>query len=347
VLEIREERDPLPERGLLRIRVEASGVNFADVMGRMGIYPDLPKMPCVPGYEVAGRVDAVGEDVGADWIGRDVIALTRFGGYSDVVCVPEIQTFARPEGMSAAGGACLPVNYLTAYLLIEVMGSLHRGETVLVHSAGGGVGIAAIQLARRIGAQVIGTASAGKHDFLKSIGVEHTIDYRSEDFEKRVREITYERGVELALDAVGGSSFRKSFRCLSPTGRLGMFGFSTAAPGKRRSRLSLLRGALTMPWLRFNPPALMNANKGVFGVNLGHLWDEGARVAAWMETLLGYSREGAIEPVVAASFPFEQAAEAHEFIQDRRNTGKVLGTRRGRYQKWFAPRERCAISTRK
>ncbi len=324
VLEIREARDPLPERGQLRIRVEAAGVNFADVMGRMGIYPDLPAMPCVPGYEVAGQVDAVGEDVGTDWIGRGVVALTRFGGYSDVICVDEIQVFARSDGMSAEKAACLPVNYLTAYLLIEVMGSLHEGETVLVHSAGGGVGIAAVQLARRIGAHVIGTASEGKHDFLKSIGVEHTIDYRNENFEARVAEITYDRGVELVLDAVGGSSFRKSFRCLSPTGRLGMFGFSTAAPGKRRSRLALLRGALTMPWFRFNPPALMNANKGVFGVNLGHLWDESGRVAQWMETLLDYALEGIIDPVISASFPFDQAAEAHEFIQDRRNTGKVL-----------------------
>ena len=324
VLEIREERDPLPERGQVRIRVEASGVNFADIMGRLGIYPDLPRMPCVPGYEVAGQVDAVGEGVGTDWIGRDVFALTRFGGYSDVVCVDEIQVFARPPDLSAPQAACLPVNYLTAYLLVEAMGSLHAGETVLVHSAGGGVGIAAIQLARRIGARVIGTASAGKHDFLESIGVEHTIDSRSEDFEKRVAELTYGRGVELALDAVGGSSFRKSFRALSATGRLGMFGFSTAVRGKKRSRLALLRGALTTPWLRFNPPALMNQNKSVFGVNLGQLWDESSRVAGWMETLLGYQRLGAIQPVIAATFPFEEAAAAHDFIQDRRNTGKVL-----------------------
>lgn len=321
VLELREARDPLPERGQLRIRVEAAGVNFADVMGRMGIYPDLPAMPCVPGYEVAGQVDAVGEEVGTDWIGREVVALTRFGGYSDVVCVEEVKAFTLSEGTSAEKAACLPVDYLTAYLLIEVMGSLHEGETVLVHSAGGGVGIAATQLARRIGAHVIGTASEGEHGFLESIGVEHTIDSRKEDFVQRVAEITYDLGVELVLDAEGGSSFRRSFRCLSPTGRLGTFGFSTGAPGRRRSRL--LRG-LTMPWFRFSPRALMNANKGVFGVNLGHLWDESSRVALWMETLLDYAHQGAIDPVISASFSFDQAAEAHEFIQDRRNTGKVL-----------------------
>jgi len=326
VLELREARDPTPGVGEVRIRVEAAGVNFADVMGRMGMYPDLPKLPVVVGYEVAGRVDAVGRDCYPDWVGRPVLAMTRFGGYSDVVCVPERQVFTRPDGMSAEEGAALPVNYLTAYQLIEAMGGLRASDTVLVHSAGGGVGIAAIQLARRIGARVIGTASAGKHDALRKLGVEHCIDYRSEDFEARVRAITEGRGVELVLDAVGGPSFKKSYRALAATGRLGMFGLSAAATGKRRRLFDLLRAAAAMPWLQFTPLALMNENKGVFGVNLGHLWGEMERVSGWMETLLGYYRAGAIRPIVAASFPFARAAEAHHYIQDRKNLGKVLLT---------------------
>ena len=324
VLELRETHDPLPAQHEVRIRVEAAGVNFADVVGRLGAYPDLPPMPVVPGYEVAGRVDAVGNGLETDWIGRDVLALTRFGGYTDVVCVPEAQVFTRPAGMSAREGAALPVNYLTAYQLTVVMGSLKPGETVLVHSAGGGVGLAAVQIARRIGAGVIGTASAGKHDFLKSQGVEACIDYTREDFEARAREITEGRGVELALDAVGGKSFQKSFRALAPTGRLGMFGMSSATPGKRRSLLAIARTLVATPWLRFNPPALMNANKGVFGVNLGHLWGESERIRAWMETLLAWYQEGSLRPVLDASFPLERAAEAHHHIQDRKNVGKVL-----------------------
>ena len=172
----------------MRIRVEASGVNFADIMGRLGFYPDLPRIPVVPGYEVAGRVDAVGAGVDASWIGRDVFASTRFGGYADVVCVPQAQVFPRPSNMSAQEGASIPVNYLTAWQLIVVMGGLKAGETVLVHSAGGGVGIAATQIAKHIGAKVIGTASAGKHEELRALGVDHLIDYRTEDFEsERVR----------------------------------------------------------------------------------------------------------------------------------------------------------------
>jgi NADPH:quinone reductase-like Zn-dependent oxidoreductase len=326
VLELREAPDPQPAKGELRVRVEASGVNFADIMGRLGIYPDLPPMPVVVGYEVAGRVDTVGEGVRPDWEGRDVLTLTRFGGYSDVVCVPEAQVLERPDGMSARDGAALPVNYVTAYQLVVVMGGLRAGQTVLVHSAGGGVGIAAIQLARHLGARVIGTASAAKHDFLKAMDVDHCIDYRSEDFEQRVREITHGHGVDLVLDAVGGDSFKKSFRALGATGRLGMFGMSAAATGKTRSLLSTLRTVASMPWLQFTPVSLMNQNKGVFGVNVGHLWNEIPRVRGWLEALLELYRQGVARPVVDRSFPFERAAESHHYIQDRKNTGKVLLT---------------------
>jgi NADPH:quinone reductase-like Zn-dependent oxidoreductase len=295
-------------------------------MGRMGMYPDLPRMPVVVGYEVGGRIDAVGPEVTPDWIGADVLALTRFGGYSDVVCVPEAQVFVRPDGMDVAQGAALPVNYLTAWQLVRVMGSLHAGETMLVHSAGGGVGIAAIQIAKRLGAHVIGTASAGKHERLHKLGVDHCIDYTREDFEARVREITAGRGVELILDAVGGDSFKKSFRALAPTGRLGMFGLSAAATGKQRSWLGFAKAAARMPWFQFTPLTLMNDNKCVFGVNVGHLWGEIDRITGWMEELLRLYREGVVKPVVAASFSFAEAPKAHHYIQDRKNFGKVLLT---------------------
>ena len=204
VLEVKEAPDPEPKAGEVRIRVEASGVNFADIMGRLGLYPDLPPIPVVPGYEVSGHIDAVGEGVAPNWAGRDVLAATRFGGYADTICVPIKQVFARPPGMSALEAASIPVNYFTAWQLIVVMGGLKANETVLIHSAGGGVGIAATQIAKHIGAQVIGTASAAKHAELRALGTDHLIDYRTEDFETRTREITNGHGVELILDAVGG-----------------------------------------------------------------------------------------------------------------------------------------------
>jgi synaptic vesicle membrane protein VAT-1 len=324
VLIVKEAPDPHPAAGELRIRVEASGVNFADIMGRLGLYPDLPRMPVVPGYEVAGRVDAAGAGVDAGWIGRDVFASTRFGGYADVVCAPQAQVFPRPSNMSAQEGASIQVNYLTAWQLIVVMGGLKGGETVLVHSAGGGVGIAATQIAKHIGAKVIGTASAGKHEELRALGVDHLIDYRTEDFEQRARQITGGRGVELILDAVGGDSLKKGYRLLAPTGRLGIFGASSAATGKGPGYLGMASMLANMPWVQFNPLSLMSANKGVFGVNLGHMWDEFDRMRGWMDQLLGLWENDVIKPRIARVFSFDEAPAAHHFIQDRKNIGKVL-----------------------
>jgi NADPH:quinone reductase-like Zn-dependent oxidoreductase len=324
VLIVKEAPDPHPGTGELRIRVEASGVNFADIMGRLGLYPDLPRMPVVPGYEIAGRVDAAGAGVDAGWVGRDVFASTRFGGYADVVCAPQAQVFPRPSNMSAQEGASIPVNYLTAWQLIVVMGGLKAGETVLVHSAGGGVGIAATQIAKHIGAKVIGTASAVKHEELRALGVDHLIDYRTEDFEERARQITGGRGVELILDAVGGDSLKKGYRLLAPTGRLGMFGASSAATSKGAGYLSMASMLANTPWVQFNPLSLMNANKGVFGVNLGHLWGEFDRMRGWMDELMGLWENGVIKPRIARVFSFDEAPAAHHFIQDRKNIGKVL-----------------------
>jgi len=324
VLQVKEAPDPQPKAGEVRIRVEASGINFADILGRMGLYPDLPPIPVVPGYEVGGQVDAVGTGVDGAWIGRDVLALTRFGGYADMVCVPTQQVFVRPPDLSALEGAAIPVNYLTAWQLIVVMGGLKRGETVLVHSAGGGVGIAATQIAKQLGARVIGTASAAKHAELRALGVDHLIDYRTEDFETRTREITGGRGVELILDPLGGDSWKKGYRLLAPTGRLGAFGASALASGKERSILGMLGVLARVPWFQFNPLALMNANKGVFGVNLGHMWGEGERLRQWADHLLELWAQGVVKPKIARTFRFDEAPLAHHFIQDRGNIGKVL-----------------------
>ena len=226
--------------------------------------------------------------------------------------------------MSAEEGASIPVNYLTAWQLIVVMGGLKASETVLIHSAGGGVGVAATQIAKHIGATVIGTASVGKHEELRALGVNHLIDYRTEDFEVRARGITGGRGVELILDAVGGDSLKKGYRLLAPTGRLGIFGASSAATKKGAGYLSMASMLVNTPWVQFNPLSLMNANKGVFGVNLGHLWGEFDRMRGWIDQLMGLWENGVIKPRIARVFSFDEAPAAHHFIQDRKNIGKVL-----------------------
>lgn len=322
VLQLREVRDPLPGPHEVRIRVEACGVSFADVMGRMGLQPGLPRLPRVPGYEVAGTIDSVGNEIETDWLGRDVLALVPLGGYCDVICLSEHQILARPSAMTAREGAAFLLNYLCAYQLVEVMGGLRAGQTALIHNAGGGIGSAAVQLARRLGARVIGTASQHKHEVLKSIGVDQCIDYTREKFADRVLELTCGRGADLVLDPQGGWSLRESLRALAPTGRLGSYGFASAAPGVERRAARVLWARLGTP--RLDPRTLARANKGVFGVSMDQLWSEFDRLGSWLDELLAYYARGQIRPMVDRAYPLEEAAEAHHYLQNRANLGKVL-----------------------
>ena len=324
VLEVREAPDPVPDQGEVRIRVRAAGINFADVLARLGLYPDAPKPPSVVGYEVAGQIDAIGGAVTGFHEGDRVVALTRFGGYSDVVTVPAAQVFHFPDSLSDSEAAAVPVNYLTAALALYRMAALAPGETVLIHNAGGGVGIAAIQLARLRRAVVVGTASSMKHAALRRFGVDHAIDYRSADVAQAVREITKGRGVDVILDPIGGRSFLTSYRMLAPLGRLIIFGLSAAAPGEQRSLFRAFSAWFATP--RFDPMSLINRNRGVFGLHVGHLWSERRQLAPLMDMLMAELGAERIAPVVARTFPLEKAADAHRFIQSRQNIGKVVLT---------------------
>jgi NADPH:quinone reductase-like Zn-dependent oxidoreductase len=322
VLEVREAADPVAKADQVRVRVRASGVNFADVSARLGVYPDAPPPPCVVGYEVSGVVDQVGANVQGLKDGDRIFALTRFGGYADTVAIPADQVFGMPAAMSFEEAAAIPVNYLTAILMLRNFGNVREGDKVLVHAAAGGVGMAAIQLCRIAGAEVIGTASASKHATLKQMGVAHCIDYRTEDFEEGVKRVTNGRGVDIVLDATG--AFRKSYRCLAPLGRLVCFGLSQASSGMGPSRLRALLAVAQLPF--FHPIKLMNDNKAVIGVNLGHLWDQIGMLRREMMGLLADYDGGRIKPVVGKTFPLVDAAKAHRFMQERQNVGKVVLT---------------------
>lgn len=323
VLEVRETPDPTPGPGEVRVRVRAAGLNFAEVMARQGLYPDAPRLPCVVGYEVAGLVDAVGEGVTEPAPGTRVLALVRFGGHAEAVCLPARQAIPMPEGMSFEEGAALPVTYITAWHMLFRVAALRPGETVLVHMAAGGVGIAALQLCRTVpGVVTLGTASAAKHEAIRREGCQHPIDYRVADWEAEARRLTGGRGVDLVLDPLGGRDTRKAYRLLRPAGRLVMFGFSNLLQGSRKRWLRLAGQALGIPL--FNPISLMNANKAVAGVNIGHLWGEAEMMMEEVRELLALYRAGKIHPRVDEVFPFERAADAHRRIEERRNVGKVL-----------------------
>ncbi len=321
VLQLREAPDPEAGKGQVRIRVRAAGINFADLMARVGLYPDAPELPCVVGYEVSGTIDQIGEGVTGFHEGDRVFAMPKFGGYTDTLVIASEQIFPIPAKMSFEEAAGVPVVYLTAHNMMLFTGTVRPGSSVLIHSAAGGVGLAAIQIAKTRGCTIFGLASPGKHEFLRQQGVQHPIDSGS-DYAAAVRGVVGDRGVDLILDPVGGKSWTVGYELLAPCGRLVAFGLSAAASGKTRSLLHA--GAQLMKVKRYSPMKLMDDNKTVSGTNMGHLFARVDLLRPQVDALIAMYEAGQIAPHVARTFPFAEAAAAHHFIHDRKATGKVL-----------------------
>lgn len=321
VLKVREAPDPQAGNGQVRVRVKAAGINFADLMARVGMYPDAPKIPCVVGYEVSGTIDQMGEGVTGFAIGDRVFAMPRFGGYSDTIVVPAGQAIQMPPRMTFEEAAALPVVYLTAHHAMHYTGNLREGSRVLVHSAAGGVGIAAVQLAKARGCVIFGTASPSKHDFLRGLGVQHPIDVNG-DYAAAVRAVVGDAGLDLVLDPVGGASWKIGYDLLGPAGRLVAFGFSAASAGNTRS---LLRAVTQfMKITKYSPMSLMGDNKTVTGINMGHLFERLDILRPQFEALMRMYEAGQIQPHVDRTFRFDEAPAAHQYLHDRMAKGKVL-----------------------
>jgi NADPH:quinone reductase-like Zn-dependent oxidoreductase len=328
-LKVLDQPDPAVGPDQVRIAVHAAGLNFADTLARVGLYPDAPKPPCVLGYEVAGEVEALGAGVSGLSIGQRVIAGTNFGGQAELAVARARDVLPMSEHLSFEEGAAFCVNYATAYAGLMIMGGLRQEDRVLIHAAAGGVGIAATQIARNVGAEIFGTASAAKHEVIKAHGVQHAIDYRNQDFKAEVRRLTNSEGVDVILDPLGPSSFRKDYRILRPGGRLIMCGLSEAMNENGRNVKGLLTSLLraptsTMPWWHIG--RLLNQNRGVFGLNLLTWWRREGGMDRITRPLLSDLNNERVRPVVARSFPFEQAGEAHGYLAERRNIGKVVLT---------------------
>ena len=305
VLRVEERPDPVPGPGQVVVDVKAAGLNFADVMARMGLYPDAPKPPVVVGYEVAGAVEGTGERV---------IAATRFGGQAERVAVRASDIVRLPDSLSFAQGAAIPVNYATAWAALITYGNLQPGERVLIHAAAGGVGMAATQIAKRRGAHVLGTASPGKHEAIRANGVDKAFGY---DLPRTLPK------VDIVLDAIGGASFRRSYDLLRAGGRLVAFGASSVVGGEKRNLVRAAPQALRM--LRgFNLLEQMSASKAVIGLNLLTLWDDRQTLEPFVAPLREMLEDGTLRPVVSDEVPFDRAAEAHRIITERRNVGKVV-----------------------
>jgi NADPH:quinone reductase-like Zn-dependent oxidoreductase len=316
VLRVEERPDPGLGQGEVRIAVAACGVNFADVMARIGVYPDAPKPPCVIGYEVAGTILELGEGVEGLNHGQRVMAGTKFGGYVSQVVVPVSDVVPLPDELTFEQGAAIPVQYSTAWAGLIGYGNLQAGERVLIQAAGGGVGIAATQIAKRCGAEVYGAASPSKHERIRELGVDHALDYTKAGWETSLPKF------DLVMDAIGGRSFRRSYGLLRPGGRLVAFGASAVVSGERRNPVSALRTVLRMP--RFNLIKQMSESKAVIGLNMLSLWNDRQTLEPWIGPLRELLADGTIKPVVAGAFSFEDAGEGHRMLTERRNLGKVV-----------------------
>jgi len=319
--------DPQPKPGEVLIRVKAIGVNFAEVLQRMGLYPKTPKPPFVPGLEISGVVEKFSSggkpgESEAFRPGDAVVALTGFNAYAEWVSVPARNVYRLPPGMPFEDAAAIPVNYVTAYHSLFTMGNMQAGDRILIHGAAGGVGIAAIQLARTRGLVIFGSAGPTKQDYLRKIGVNHPIDYEKTDFVEAVRKFAPE-GIELVMDAIGGKSFSRSYQCLGPTGRLVVFGFSAAAgPSGERNWARAIGAVMQTP--RFSPLKLLADSIAVIGVNLTKLAARGQLVRNELNELFRLYAANQIKPVIGKTFPLAEAAAAHRYIHERKNIGKIL-----------------------
>jgi NADPH:quinone reductase-like Zn-dependent oxidoreductase len=324
-LEIRELPAPEPGPGQVRIRVNAIGLNFADVLTRLGVYTGTPATPFVPGLEFSGVVEKLGEGVEAFKGGEPVMGVTRFGSHAEFVALDARRVMALPVGMSFEEGAAFPVNYLSAYCGLVHLGRLRRGERLLLHAAAGGVGIASIQLARHIGAEIFGTAgSPAKVTLIHSIGVEHAINYRLEDFASRVKSLIGPHGIDVVMDSVAGRLFKRGWDLLAPMGRYIIYGMASVSGAGGLNYLRAAREWLALP--RIQPLEMVAANRTLAGFHLGTLDPAHPFFRAAADEILRLYERGVLRPFVGATFPFQRIREAHALLQSRASTGKVVVT---------------------
>lgn len=322
--EMRESDLPQPAAGELLIKVEAFGLNFADVMARLGLYRDAPPLPSVMGYDVVGHIEATGSDVKGMQIGQRVTALTRFGGYAQYAIADARAVAPIPENMKAGVAVALSTQYCTAYMLAEEMIGLHAGDLVLIHAAAGGVGTALVQLARHHGCVIFGTAgSPEKLDYLRKLGVQYPINYRKEDFSQAIRAVIDHRGLDAIFDPIGGKSVKKGVRLLAPGGRIACFGGSSMT----QAHNIIQKVGIALGFGLYSPIQLLSGSKGIIGINMLRIADHRPdRIQRVMKRVVEMTESNILNPTIGGEFQAHQIAEAHTFLESRKSMGKVVVT---------------------
>jgi NADPH:quinone reductase-like Zn-dependent oxidoreductase len=311
----------------VRIAVTHIGVNYADVVVRMGLYESAKKLvgwPITPGFEVAGTVDATGPGVDDVRKGDAVLALTLFNGYASSVVVPRAQVFAIPPGVDSAQAAGLPTVFLTAWFALHELAHVRYGERVLVHSAAGGVGSAAVQLAAQAGAQVVAVVGAShKRALPAKLGARHVIDTSVTRLWPEAGKLA-PGGYDVVLDANGVSTLGDSYEHLAPLGRLVVYGFHSMMPkvGGRPNWLKLAADYLRTP--RFNPLKLTAENRSVLAFNLSFVSARADLLVPAMTKILQGFAEGRLQALPVTRYPLAQVARAHADLESGRTVGKLV-----------------------
>lgn len=296
--------------GCVRVRVRAAGVNFADTLIIKGVYQRRPELPFSPGLEAAGVVAEAAPDVSGFAPGSRVMAVADFGGYAEEIVVPAAQAWPVPDGMTDIEAGGFPVIYGTAHLALTERCNLRAGETLLVHGAAGGVGLAAVEVGKRLGATVIAVAGgAEKLDLARRHGADFVLDHTVDDVRERVKAMTGGRGVDVVFDPVGGAAFDTALRCVAWGARIVIIGFASGLIPQVPANVLLVKhvAALGFFW-------------GSYRIHAPE------RVARSMAEALSWHAEGALRPEIAQTYPLERAADAMEALVERRALGKIVLT---------------------
>lgn len=325
VLQLQDWPTPVPREDEVLIRVKAIGLNFADVMARLGVYPSVPDPPFIPGIEFSGTVAIVGKNVHTVKKGDRVWAFTKQGAYAEYVCVPAVLVQPLPRKIDFQHAAAMGVTYLTAYHALVTLANIRKNEKLLLHAAAGGVGIAALQIAKYRGAKIFATVgSREKMEIARVHGADVVIDYTEEDFAEVIRKKTDGEGVDVILDSVSGRTMKEGWKLLAPMGRYVLFGFAAAIGVRGVNKLKAAREALSVPIVF--PSKILSRNIGLFAFNLYFLAHKTEYFREAWGTIQGWYEKGIIKPVIGKVYPFERIAEAQTFLQSRNSIGKIVVT---------------------
>ena len=313
-------KDPKPDE--IQIKIHFAGVNFSDVMIRMGLYLGGPKPPSSLGSEASGIIIKVGNKVKNFNIGDKIMGFAPQNSYASHANINQKMAIKLPENFSMEQGAAFPLVYITAYMMMFDLGNLKKGEYFFIQGAGGGVGTAAIQLGKSIDAKIIGTASQWKHAELKKMGLDYCIDYNIENVREKIMEYTNNYGADLIIDPVGAKEWGESYKTLAPMGKLIIYGNQNLVKGYTKSFIAMLKEYFTMP--KIKPFHMMASNKSIMGYHLGRLEGAQHKVQQAIKQLNNIVSKGYINPIISKVFPYEEAHKAHQFMQNRKNLGKIL-----------------------